>query len=82
MVCTRNNPRDDAEISNANQDLKRENSSPSATNQEQEAAAHDDNTIVKRHELQGMIGGFQEALNRMATMIERMAPRPKNNPFP
>ena len=51
------------------------------TNQQQEAAAHDDNAPVTRHELQGMIRGFQEALNRIATIIERMTPRPDNNPL-
>ena len=46
MVPTKNNPRDDAEASNAKKDLERENSPPLATNQQQEAAAHDDNASV------------------------------------
>ena len=58
MVRARNNPWDDAEASNANQDLERENSPPPMVNQQQEAYAYDDNTPVTRHELQGMIGGF------------------------
>ena len=82
MVCTRNNPRVDVEASNANQDLKRENTTPPTANQQEETIAHDDNTPVTRHELQGMIGGFPDALNRMSTMMERMAPRLENNPLP
>ena len=51
-------------------------------NQQQEAVAHDDNTTSTQYELQGMIRGFQKALNWMVTMMERMTIRPKNNPLP
>ena len=50
--------------------------------QQQEATAHDDNALVTRQELQGMIRGFHGILNWMATVMERMAQGPENNPLP
>ena len=60
----------------------REDHLPLVSNHQQEAVFHDDNAPVTWQKLQGLIGGFQKALNWMTTMMEIMAPRPEDNPLP
>ena len=83
MVRTRNNPQDDAEASMQTKTQRgRTHLLLWQTNNKRLYIAHDDNASVTRHELQRMIRGFEEVLNWMVTMMEKMAPRLENNPLP